>query len=77
MTSVFAWTGALEKRGQLDDLPELGKFAKALESATVDTIESGVATSDLTSVCEPRIVKAATLDKFLEGVGRHLQSKLA
>jgi isocitrate dehydrogenase len=44
---IFAWTGALSKRGELDGIPELGVFAKQLESSVIDTIDAGCQTSDL------------------------------
>ena len=47
VATIFAWTGALKKRGELDELPELVAFAEKLEKATIDTIESGVMTKDL------------------------------
>lgn len=47
MATIFAWTGALNKRGELDNIPGLSDFAKKLEKATVDTIESGYMTGDL------------------------------
>ena len=47
VATIFAWTGALAKRGELDNLPELVAFAKRLEKATIDTIESGTMTKDL------------------------------
>ena len=50
VATIFAWTGALRKRGQLDDLPDLAAFADKLEKATIDTIESGVMTGDLASI---------------------------
>lgn len=52
MATLFAWTGALAKRGELDGLPELTVFAKKLEKAAVDTIESGVMTGDLVGLWE-------------------------
>ena len=52
MATIFAWTGALAKRGELDDLPELTAFAKKLEQAAIDTIESGVMTGDLVGLWE-------------------------
>jgi isocitrate dehydrogenase len=52
MATLFAWTGALAKRGELDDLPELTAFAKKLEKASIDTIESGVMTGDLVGLWE-------------------------
>ncbi|MDR0350265.1 MAG: NADP-dependent isocitrate dehydrogenase [Coriobacteriales bacterium] len=47
VATLFAWTGALKRRAQLDGLPELGAFAKRLEAATLGTIEAGVMTGDL------------------------------
>lgn len=52
MATLFAWTGALAKRGELDGLPELTAFAKKLEKAAVNTIESGVMTGDLVGLWE-------------------------
>lgn len=50
---IFAWTGALAKRAELDSTPELGDFAKKLEKATLDLIEEGVITGDLKALAEP------------------------
>ena len=47
VATIFAWSGALRKRGELDNLPDLCAFADKLENATLDTIESGVMTKDL------------------------------
>ena len=52
MATLFAWTGALAKRGELDALPELTAFAHKLEQAAIDTIESGVMTGDLVGLWE-------------------------
>ena len=52
MATLFAWTGALGKRGELDALPELTAFARRLERAAVDAIESGVMTGDLAGLWE-------------------------
>ncbi len=52
MATLFAWTGALAKRGELDGLPELTAFAKKLEQASIDTIESGIMTGDLVGLWE-------------------------
>lgn len=52
MATLFAWTGALAKRGELDGLPELAAFARKLEKASIDTIESGVMTGDLVGLWE-------------------------
>ena len=50
VATIFAWTGALRKRGELDELPELVNFADRLEAATVHTIESGRMTGDLARI---------------------------
>ncbi len=47
VATIFAWSGALRKRGELDKLPELVRFANLMEKATIDTIEDGVMTGDL------------------------------
>ena len=52
VATIFAWTGALRKRGELDNLPELVKFADNLEKACIDTIESGKMTKDLALITE-------------------------
>ena len=52
VATIFAWTGALRKRGELDNLPELIKFADNLEKACIDTIESGKMTKDLALITE-------------------------
>ena len=50
MATLFAWTGALRKRGELDNLPELIDFADKLEKASIETIEDGVMTGDLAAL---------------------------
>ena len=52
MATLFAWTGALAKRGELDGIPELTAFAQKLERAAIDTIEAGVMTGDLVGLWE-------------------------
>ena len=52
VATIFAWTGALRKRGELDQLPELVQFADNLEKACIDTIESGKMTKDLALITE-------------------------
>ena len=61
VATIFAWTGALRKRGELDELPELCAFADRLEKATIDTIESGQMTKDLaliTSIENPEVLNS-------------------
>ncbi|MCC8140945.1 MAG: NADP-dependent isocitrate dehydrogenase [Lachnospiraceae bacterium] len=52
VATIFAWTGALKKRGELDNIPELMSFAENLERACIDTIESGKMTKDLALITE-------------------------
>ncbi|HJB79544.1 NADP-dependent isocitrate dehydrogenase [Flavonifractor plautii] len=52
VATLFAWTGALRKRGELDGIPALMEFADKLEQATIDTIEGGVMTRDLVGLWE-------------------------
>ncbi len=52
VATIFAWTGALKKRGELDDLPDLSEFAERLERACIATIESGKMTKDLALITE-------------------------
>lgn len=66
VATIFAWTGALRKRGQLDDLPDLVNFADKLEAATIHTIESGRMTGDLARITTlPNPVKLNTEDFIL------------
>ena len=73
MATIFAWTGALAKRGELDGLPELTAFAIKLEQAAIDTIESGVMTGDLASLWEGEAkVQKVTGLEFLRAVRSRL-----
>ncbi len=66
VATIFAWTGALRKRGELDGTPELCDFADKLEKATIDTIESGQMTGDLTRITTlPKVQKLDTEDFIL------------
>ena len=72
VATIFAWSGALRKRGELDDTPELIAFADRLERATIDTIESGQMTGDLARITT--LPKPQTLDTedFILAVAEHL-----
>jgi isocitrate dehydrogenase len=74
--TIFAWTGALAKRGELDGTPELSNFARLLERSVIETIESGTMTKDLSLISDPRAKGYATTRGFLEAVAETLQSKL-
>lgn len=72
VATIFAWTGALKKRGEIDALPELVAFAKRLEEATLSTIEAGEMTKDLaliTSLPEKKILNSGA---FLDAIAKRL-----
>ena len=68
VATIFAWSGALRKRGELDDLPELVAFADKLEKATIDTIESGVMTGDLYLLSSLENKQKVSTEAFLDAV---------
>ncbi|WP_251448727.1 NADP-dependent isocitrate dehydrogenase [Vermiculatibacterium agrestimuris] len=77
MATIFAWTGALRKRGELDGIPELEAFADKLERACVETIESGVMTKDLAGLWEGAAqAKAVNSLEFLQAIRAKLEKKL-
>ena len=78
VATLFAWTGALRKRGELDGIDGLVRFADALEKATIDTIESGVMTGDLCAMWEGEApARKVTSLQFLQEIRRHLDETLA
>ncbi len=72
VASIFAWTGALAKRGELDGTPEVVKFAKRLEEVTIKTVEQGTMTKDLAMLSGIGAEKAATTEGFIEAVAKNL-----
>ena len=73
VATIYAWSGALRKRGELDNLPELQAFADKLEKATIDTIEDGYMTGDLAALYkgEKQVTKMLTED-FLKKIAEKL-----
>jgi len=74
VATLFAWTGALRKRGELDELPELVKFADDLEKATIMTIENGIMTGDLAALSKLENKKTVDTETFLIEVNNTLNS---
>ncbi|MBQ1527449.1 MAG: NADP-dependent isocitrate dehydrogenase [Lachnospiraceae bacterium] len=76
VATIFAWSGALRKRGELDEIPELVKFADKLEQSTIETIESGYMTRDLTLITT--IEETVTLNSldFIKAVRKTLENYL-
>lgn len=76
VATIFAWTGGIAKRGELDGTPDVVKFAKALETATIETIEGGEMTQDLVSLCTTKNPKKLDTFEFLDAVEKKLKQKL-
>ena len=76
VATIFAWTGALRKRGELDQIPELMKFADLLDEATLETIESGKMTGDLALITTiPNVEKLGT-EEFILAIKETLDKKM-
>jgi isocitrate dehydrogenase len=72
VASIFAWTGALARRGEMDGTPEVTAFARKLEKIVIMTIEGGVMTKDLASIAEPKPAKFALTEDFIDAVSKGL-----
>ena len=73
MATIFAWSGALRRRGELDGLAELVSFAGRLERACLDTLNAGVMTKDLVGLVEPGFqTRAVSSEEFLDEAARRL-----
>ena len=72
MATIFAWTGALRKRGELDENDELVSFADKLEKASLQTIEEGVMTKDLAMLTDLKEVKAVNTYEFIKEIRKRL-----
>lgn len=74
VATIFAWTGALRKRGELDGLAELMEFADKLEKATLTTIESGRMTKDLALITSLKDVTVLNSQDFIKEIRRTLEN---
>ena len=72
MATLFAWTGALRKRGELDNTPELVDFANKLEQASIQTIEDGVMTGDLYALSSLENKRTVDTETFLQEINNRL-----
>ncbi|HCY35003.1 MAG TPA: NADP-dependent isocitrate dehydrogenase, partial [Ruminococcus sp.] len=77
VATIFAWSGALRKRGEMDNLPELIAFADKLEKATIQTIEDGVMTGDLYLISKLENKKKVNSKEFLEAINERLVKLMA
>ena len=76
VATIFAWTGALRKRGELDNIKELMDFADKLEEATLGTIESGSMTKDLALITSIKDVNVLNSEGFIKEIRKNLEMKL-
>jgi isocitrate dehydrogenase len=77
MALIFAWTGALKKRGELDKTSEVVEFAHKLEQASLETIEGGIMTGDLLRVATPSPKnKQVYTEQFIDAIADHLKKKM-
>ena len=76
VATIFAWTGALRKRGELDQIPELVRFADLLDEATLETIESGKMTGDLALITTIPDVQKLGTEEFIMAIKETLDSKM-
>ena len=76
VATIFAWSGALRKRGELDGLPELTEYADKLEQATLDTINSGIMTKDLAGLYDGT-VQGVNSPQFLEAIAGRIAAMYA
>jgi isocitrate dehydrogenase len=72
VASIFAWTGAIARRGELDGTPDVVAFAQKLESVVIGTIERGVMTKDIALIAEPRPARHVLTEEFIDAVAQGL-----
>ncbi|MDD6483837.1 MAG: NADP-dependent isocitrate dehydrogenase [Clostridiales bacterium] len=76
VATIFAWSGALRKRGELDKLDDLVRFADCLEKATIQTIEDGVMTGDMYLISKLENKKKVNTEEFLREINTRLAAML-
>ena len=80
MATIYAWSGALRKRGELDGLADLVTFADKLEAACIKTLDDGIMTKDLTGLVIPECkdkVRAVNSKEFIAAIRERLEASLA
>lgn len=77
MATIFAWTGALRKRGEIDGILDLVNFSNKLETACIETIDQGIITKDLDQLSEATNKNVVDSEEWLKLVAKHLDTLLA
>ncbi len=72
VASIFAWTGAIARRGEMDGTPAVTTFARKVEAVVIKTIEDGVMTKDLAAIAEPKVNTHALTQEFIDEVAARL-----
>jgi len=75
MALIFAWSGALRKRGSIDGTPDVVAFADAIEKSAIDTVENGIMTGDLAKLANPAAKKVCSSEEFIEEIAMTLDRK--
>ena len=76
VASIFAWTGAIAKRGELDGTPDVVRFANMLEEATLECVEGGIMTGDIARIASIDVREPATTEGFIDAVATKLVERL-
>ena len=77
MATIFAWSGAFRKRGEMDNIPELINYADQLEAACLDTLNEGIVTKDLANLLEGVTPQVKNSADFLAAIRERLEKRLA
>ena len=77
MATIFAWSGAFRKRGEMDNLPELINYADQLEAACLDTLNEGIVTKDLANLLEGVTPQVKNSADFLAAIRERLEKRIA
>ena len=77
MATIFAWSGALRKRGEMDGLKDLENFGNQLEAACFDTLNEGIVTKDLVALMEGITPKGVNSLDFIKAIRERLEKRLA
>src|SRR5262249_60675660 len=75
--TIFAWSGALAKRGELDGTADVVRFARQLEQSVIETIEDGMMTKDLAGIVDPPVSNPVTSEGFIDAIAARLAEKVS
>jgi isocitrate dehydrogenase len=73
VASIFAWTGGIKKRGELDGTPDVTRFGENIEKAVISCIEAGIVTKDLVPLMDPKPATFQTTERFINAVAAGLR----